>query len=181
MKSCPKISDLATYFNDARDELDRHNLQEHLQSCARCKILLKNHIDIEIILKRVTPSITSIDQSKCFTEEDLVNYLESGTSRNAESDFTAHFIDCQSCVDRLVEIDTLMADVPKKSLIEIILKYLKQPSDILQKIFYFFENILKSFWSARPTYKWAGVLAAVVATVTFIVLFGNLSQTYLET
>ncbi len=86
---CLNYERLISYQNQLLQEIEQHQVQQHLLSCKRCQKMLKEYEEIHKPLKRTSYYRFPSDSANCYEEEDLLSFLEGGMKRKAQKDLCA--------------------------------------------------------------------------------------------
>ncbi len=159
---CLEISDLIAYFNDTLKPGEKDKFENHLQSCQKCSKKLSVYKKFKSTLSKNIFYNPAAKSGECYDELQLTQYLFTKSKSKQRKEYHLHLNRCDSCLDKLVTLRTMLGELKTEGLI---LPDEKKWAGF-KTVFETIKTKLTSFWDLflipRPVYRFAGLFVSVV-------------------
>ena len=164
--NCLNLSKLIAYNSGALATTEQERIDRHLDSCAKCGDKLRTYRHFKRFLKGNFPPHKRTDHTQCYDEVELVSFLGSKFRRTERKDLFVHLRHCDSCLDNLLGIESLVTELKRENLVPVQKGFLVHIGEMIATLTNAALGKLQSAIDAlslpKSAYRWLGFAALVI-------------------
>lgn len=170
--NCINLSRLIAYRSDDLGASEQEGIQRHLDSCQKCKDQLLDYDQFSQFLKLNFPVQEKTAPARCFDESELASFLAGGFKRSARKELYVHLKGCESCMDSLLGVESLLTELKHENLVPVqrglAIKTRESFAHLTSTALGKIQSVQDALIFPKPAYHWVSVaLVIIVAGLIF--------------
>ena len=169
---CLTLSRIIAFQNELLSSSEHEKISKHLESCPECQKKLKEYKASAALMQKVSPLEHTLDRTRCFTEDQLLYFLEESRPSPAHRQYEHHFAECRQCTDQLVSLETFLYDLKTAGLLSAEKSHHPHTITLQEQLKNRISDKINSWWNSfrvpRLAYQMAGFAVILIMLITLL-------------